>query len=112
MVVCIYVCVCVCVCVYRYVCVLSRFSPVLLFAALWTVALQAPLSMGVSRQEYWSGLLSPPPGDLPDPVLEPMSPESAYSAGDPSLIPGLERSSGEGMATHSSILQLPWWLNW
>ena len=89
-------CVCVCVYIYRYVCVLSRFSPVLLFAALWTVALQAPLSMGVSRQEYWSGLLSPPPGDLPDPVLEPMSPESAYSAGDLGSIPGLGRSPGEG----------------
>ena len=98
---------CVCVCVYRYVCVLSRFSPVLLFAALWTVALQAPLSMGVSRQEYWSGLLSPPSGDLSDPVIEPVSPESAYSAGDLSSIPGSERSSGEGMATHCSILQLP-----
>ena len=38
-----------------------------LFATPWTVAHQAPLSMGFSRQEYWSGLLCPPPGDLPDP---------------------------------------------
>ena len=41
---------------------------------LWTVAHQAPLSMGVSRQEYWSGLPFPPPGDLPDPGIEPASP--------------------------------------
>ena len=45
---------------------LSRFSRVQLFATLWTVARQAPLSMGFSRQEYWSGLPCPPPGDLPD----------------------------------------------
>ena len=45
-----------------------------LFAALWTVAYQAPLSMGFSRQEYWSGLLFPSPEDLPDPGIEPRSP--------------------------------------
>ena len=44
-----------------------------LFTALWTVAHQAPLSMGFSRQEYWSGLPFPPPGDLPDPGTEPVS---------------------------------------
>ena len=42
--------------------------------ALWTVALQAPLSMGFLRQEYWSGLPFPSPGDLPDPGIEPESP--------------------------------------
>ena len=47
-------------------CVLSRFSCVRLFMTLWAVALQAPLSMGFSRQEYWSGLPCPPPGELPD----------------------------------------------
>ena len=52
--------------------VLSRFSRVRLCVTLWAVAHQAPLSMGFSRQEYWSGLPSPPPGDLPDPVNEPM----------------------------------------
>ena len=41
---------------------------------LWTVACQAPLSMGFSRQEYWSGLPFPSPGDLPDPGIEPGSP--------------------------------------
>ena len=40
----------------------------------WTVAPQAPLSMGFSRQEYWSGLPLPPSGDLPEPEMEPMSP--------------------------------------
>ena len=52
---------------------LSRFSCVQLFATLWTVALQAPLSMGFPRQEYWSGLSFPPPGDLPNPGIEPAS---------------------------------------
>ena len=45
--------------------VISRFSRVRLFATLWTVARQVPLSMGFSRQEYWSGLPCPSPGDLP-----------------------------------------------
>ena len=56
------------------VCVLSHFSYVLLFATPWTVAHQAPLSVGFSRQEYWSGLPFPSPGDLPDPGIEPRSP--------------------------------------
>ena len=47
-----------------------------LFVIPWTVARQAPLSMGFSRQEFWNGLLSPPPGDLPDPGIKPMSPMS------------------------------------
>ena len=50
--------------------VLSHFSRVQLFATLWTVAHQAPLPMGFSRQEYWRGLPCPPPGDLPDPGIE------------------------------------------
>ena len=45
-----------------------------LFATPWTVAHQAPLSMGFSRQEYWSGLPFPSPGDLPNPGIEPWSP--------------------------------------
>ena len=51
----------------------SRFSRVRLFMTLWTVAHQAPLTMGFSRQEYWSGLPYPPPGDLPNPGMEPAS---------------------------------------
>ena len=46
----------------------------LTLATLWTVAYQAPLSMGFSRQEYWSGLPFPSLGDLPDPGIEPGSP--------------------------------------
>ena len=46
-------------------------------ATPWTVACQAPLSMEFSRQEYWSGLPFPPPGDLPDPGVEPTSPALA-----------------------------------
>ena len=61
---------------------LSHFSRVLLFVTLWTVALQALLSMGFSRQEYWSGLPSPPPGNLPDPGIEPASLMSLALAGE------------------------------
>ena len=50
------------------------FSRVQLFAAPWTVAHQAPPSMGFSRQEYWSWLPLPSPGHLPDPGIEPRSP--------------------------------------
>ena len=53
---------------------LSHFSPVQFFGALWTIAYQAPLSIGFSRQEYWSGLLCPPPGDLPDLGIKPAFP--------------------------------------
>ena len=55
------------------VCIQSHFSCVQPFAALWTVACQASLSMGFSGQEYWSGLPCPPPGVLPNPGLEPAS---------------------------------------
>ena len=53
------------------VCVLSCLSRVRLLATLWTVARQAPLSMGFSRHEYWSRLPFPSPGDLPDPGIKP-----------------------------------------
>ena len=53
--------------------VLSCFSHVQLFATLWTVAPQGLLSMRFSRREYWRGLLFPPPGDLPDPGIQPTS---------------------------------------
>ena len=55
----------------KWVKLLSRVQ---LFATPWTVAHQAPLSMGSSRQEYWSGLPFPSPGDLPNPGIEPGSP--------------------------------------
>ena len=77
------VCVCVCVCV----CV---FSCVQLFETPWTVAHQAPLSMGFPRQEYWSGLPLPASGDLPDPKIEPESLASPALAGGffPTALPG------------------------
>ena len=56
---------------FEWVRLLSRVQ---LFATQWTVAYQATLSMGFSRQEYWSGLPFPSPGDLPDPGIEPGSP--------------------------------------
>ena len=51
------------------------------FATLWTVAFQAPLSMGFPRQEYWSGLSFPYPGDLSDPGIEPASQVAPALAG-------------------------------
>ena len=53
---------------------LKSLSRVRLFATPWTVAYQTPPSMGFSRQEYWSGLPSPSPGDFPNPGIEPRSP--------------------------------------
>ena len=54
--------------------VIWLLSHVRLFAVPWTAAHQAPLSMGFSRHEYWSGSPFPSPGDLPDPGIEPVSP--------------------------------------
>ena len=89
-----------CVCTYHYIyvviyephsnqklktcnaCMLSCFSHVHLFASLWTKAYQAPLSMGLSRKGYWSGLPCPPPGDLPDPGIFPTSLMSLALAGE------------------------------
>ena len=59
---------------FKLACVLSHFSHVQLFVLLWIVAYQAPLSKGFSGKEYWSGLLCPSPGDLPDPEIESMFP--------------------------------------
>ena len=59
-------------CVVR-VCVLSCFSQIRLFVTPWTVAHQAPLSMGFSWHEYWSELPFPSPGDISDPGIKPVS---------------------------------------
>ena len=70
----------------------KSLSRVGLFATPWTVAQQAPPSMGFSRQEYWSGLLFPSPGDLPDPGIELRSPAlqvdalTSESPGKPSTL--------------------------
>ena len=65
---------CVCVCARLLNCVRLLETP-------WAVAHQAPLSMELSRQEDWSGLPFPPPGDLPDPGIEPKSPVRPALAG-------------------------------
>ena len=89
-------CVCVCVCAKSL-----QLCPT--FCDPWTAAHQVPLSMGFSRQEYWSGLPFPSPGDLPHPGIKPGSPALEADAltseppgGDASSIPGLGRSPGEG----------------
>ena len=85
----------------------KSLSRVQLFGASWTVAYQAPPSIEFSRQEYWSGLPFPSPGDLPNPGIKPGSPtlradtlpsepQPACNSGDLGLIPGLGRSPGEG----------------
>ena len=77
--------VCFCCCCSSYIVFFNHYSFVnfvkvkplnhlQLFATPWTVACQAPPSMGFSRQEYWSGLPFPSPGDLPNPGIEPKSP--------------------------------------
>ena len=68
-------------CVPLHACMQSHSSHVQLFVTPWTVARQAPLSMGFSRQEYWSGVPRPPPGDPPNPGIEPTSLESPLLTG-------------------------------
>ena len=80
-----------------------------LFVAPWTVAHHAPPSMEFSRQEYWSGLLFPTPGDLPDPGTEPASLASPVLAGG--LFTCEARSLGRtGM--EGSSFQQPWSVSW
>ena len=55
-------------------CLFNLHAEYIMHVSLWTVAHQAPLSMGFSRQEYWSGFPSPSPGDLPSPGIETASP--------------------------------------
>ena len=62
-------------------CLVTTSCPTL-FATLWTVALEAPLSIGFCRQEHWSGLSCPPPGDLPDTGIEPASPAASALQAD------------------------------
>ena len=77
---------CVCVCVCMCVCVFSHFNCAQLLATPWTLAHKAPLSMGFSRQEYWSGLPRLSPGDLPAPGTKPVSPVAPALQAD-SLLP-------------------------
>ena len=64
----------------------GRFSCIQHFATLWSVAHQAPLSMGFPRQGHWSGVPCPPPGDLSDPRTEPRSPEAPALQADSVLL--------------------------
>ena len=59
----------------------------------WTVACQAPLSVGFSRQDYWSGLPCSPPGDLSDPGIEPTFPASPALQADTLPVEGIEEAS-------------------
>ena len=69
--------------VMTHVCVCAQLlKHVQLFETPWTIACQAPLSMEFSRQEYWSGLPFPSPGDLPNPGIEPQSLVSPALVGD------------------------------
>ena len=86
--------------------VMSVLSPVRLFSTLWIVAHQAPPSMGFSRQEYWSGLPFPFPGDLPNTGIEPRSPALQADAltSEP---PGKPKSYEEPYKSHSEAVSLP-----
>ena len=79
----------------------KSLSCVQLFGTPWAVAPQAPRSMGFSRYEYWSGLLFPSPGDLPDPGIEPGSLESPELAGGffTSAPPGMPRNLAKQLKT-------------
>ena len=81
-------------------CPVCVFSHVWLYATPWTVAHQAPLSMELFRQEYWGRLPVPSPGDLPDPWIEPASPES------PALASGFFATAPLG-----EPIQTAWWVN-
>ena len=76
---------CLWVCLYSFIICMLVCAKLLwrvwLFVSLWTVAWQAPLAIEFSRQEYWSGLSCPPPGDLPDPGIDPTSLTSPALAG-------------------------------
>ena len=94
----------------RLTCMLSCFSRLRLFSTLWTVAHQAPLSMGFFRQDYWSGLPCPPPGDLLDPGIEPGSP-ALQADSLPTETPGNPKSIFQPL--YSSLFPEPPcdWLN-
>ena len=83
-------------------------SSVQLFATLWTVALQTPLSVGLSQQEYWSGLPFPPPEDLPDLGIEPESTALASTLFTTEL-PGKPLSGAYCMYNTDFLLI---WLRW
>ena len=82
-------------------CCAQSLSCIQLFGTKWTVACQPPLSMRFSRQEHWSGLPCPPPGDLPNPVIESRSP-TVQADSLPFEPPGKLENTGVG---NLSLLQ-------
>ena len=84
--------------------VVQSLSHVQLFATPWTIACQAPLSVGFPRQEYWSGLPFPSPGDLPDTRIEPGSPALQADA-LPSESPGKPPKEGGGSDKNQQLQQ-------
>ena len=93
---------------------LSCFSHVQLFTHLWTLARQALLSMGFSRQEYWSGLPCPPPGDLPDSGIKSVCLTSPALAGGFFTTSATEEALGTGrcpinMCLMKEYMKVPWW---
>ena len=82
----------------------KSLSRVQLFPTPWTIAYQAPPSMGFSRQEYWSGLPFPSPGDLPDPEIEPGSPTLQADA-LPSEPPGKSKLSVKVSVNKNVLLE-------
>ena len=84
---------------------LSPFSYVQLFTTPWIVSDQAPLSMGFSRQEYWNGFPFPPPGDLPNPGIEPQFPAVQADA-LPSEPPGTAKAE-KSWANQNNLVTLP-----
>ena len=92
--------------------VVESLSGVQFFATLWTVAQKTPLSMEFTRQEYWSELPFPPPGDLPDPGIEPASSALAgeFFITEPPGKPGtksIPRLKALGTSTHRTTGPLP-----
>ena len=78
-------------------------------ATLWPVSLQAPLSMGFPRQEYWGGLPRPPPGDLANPEVEPRSLAApALGGGSLPLLPPGESTCSPGQKPHELASPLSW----
>ena len=90
---------------YIWSCMLKCFSHVQFFATLWTVACLSPLSMGFSRETYWSGLPSPPPGDLSNPGIQSVSLTDALT-GRLSLAPPINCEKGDNF-TFSSMIWMP-----
>ena len=90
--------------------VLNRFSCVQLFATLWTIAHQAPLSMGFSRQEYWSGLPFFAPGNFPDPGIEPRSTALQVDSlpAEPPGKPNSKTFSSVQSLSHVRLFSTPW----